>query len=84
MDAGIRVFFYLEDRERTLDSAMDTVMLSLTNFAAEMEHEKARQLSGRSSRPRRRSSGDLRGGGAGARLRPCRQAAGLSAQPGPA
>ena len=42
-DAGVRVFFYLEDRERTLDSAMDKVMLSLTNFAAEMEREKARQ-----------------------------------------
>jgi len=38
----VRVFFYLEDRERTLDSAMDKVMLSLTSFAAEMEREKAR------------------------------------------
>jgi hypothetical protein len=27
-DAGVRVFFYLEDRERTLDSAMDKVMLA--------------------------------------------------------
>ena len=27
MDAGVRVFFYLEDRERTLDSAIDKVML---------------------------------------------------------
>jgi DNA invertase Pin-like site-specific DNA recombinase len=43
MDADVRVFFYLEDRERTLDSAMDKVMLSLTTFAAEMEREKARQ-----------------------------------------
>jgi site-specific DNA recombinase len=43
MDAGVRVFFYLEDRERTLDTAMDKVMLSLTNFASEMEREKARQ-----------------------------------------
>ena len=42
-DAGVRVFFYLGDRERTLDSAMDKVMLSLTNFAAEMERERARQ-----------------------------------------
>jgi DNA invertase Pin-like site-specific DNA recombinase len=42
-DAGVRVFFYLEDRERTLDSVMDKVMLSLTNFAAEMEREKGRQ-----------------------------------------
>src|SRR5262249_8220299 len=44
IDAGVRVFFYLEDRERTLDSAMDKVMLSLTNFAAEMEREKAKAL----------------------------------------
>jgi DNA invertase Pin-like site-specific DNA recombinase len=43
MDAGVRVFFYLEDRERTRDTAMDKVMLSLTNFASEMEREKARQ-----------------------------------------
>src|SRR5205823_14197560 len=43
VDAGVRVFFYLEDRERTLDNAMDKVMLSLVNFAAEMEREKARQ-----------------------------------------
>ena len=43
MDAGTRVFFYLEDRERTLDSALDKVMLSLTNFSAEMEREKASQ-----------------------------------------
>jgi DNA invertase Pin-like site-specific DNA recombinase len=42
-DADVRVFFYLEDRERTLETAMDKVMLSLTNFAAEMEREKARQ-----------------------------------------
>ncbi|PYR48822.1 MAG: hypothetical protein DMF89_14540, partial [Acidobacteria bacterium] len=41
--AGVRVFFYLEDRERTLDNTMDKVMLSLANFAAELEREKARQ-----------------------------------------
>jgi site-specific DNA recombinase len=43
IDAGVRVFFYLEDRERTLDTAMDKVMLSLTNFASEVEREKVRQ-----------------------------------------
>jgi site-specific DNA recombinase len=43
IDAGVRLFFYLEDRERTLDNAMDKVMLSLANFASEMEREKARQ-----------------------------------------
>ena len=41
--AGVRVFFYLEDRERTLDSPTDKVMLSLTAFADELEREKARQ-----------------------------------------
>jgi DNA invertase Pin-like site-specific DNA recombinase len=40
---GVRVFFYLEDRERTLDSPTDKIMLSLTAFADELEREKARQ-----------------------------------------
>lgn len=43
IDAGVRLFFYMEDRERTLESAMDKVMLSLTNFASEMERERAKQ-----------------------------------------
>jgi DNA invertase Pin-like site-specific DNA recombinase len=29
VQAGVRVFFYLEDRERTLDSPTDKIMLSL-------------------------------------------------------
>ena len=41
--AGVRVFFYLDDRERTLDSPTDKIMLSLTAFADELEREKARQ-----------------------------------------
>jgi DNA invertase Pin-like site-specific DNA recombinase len=41
--AGVRVFFYLEDRERTPDSPTDKIMLSLTAFADELEREKARQ-----------------------------------------
>src|SRR6516164_2548711 len=41
--AGVRVFFYLEDRERTLGSPTDKIMLSLTAFADESEREKARQ-----------------------------------------
>ena len=41
--AGVRVFFYLEDRERTLDSPTDKIMLSLTAFADELERVKARQ-----------------------------------------
>jgi DNA invertase Pin-like site-specific DNA recombinase len=40
---GVRVFFYLEDRERTLDSPTDKIMMSLTAFADELEREKARQ-----------------------------------------
>src|SRR5581483_4536853 len=43
VSAGVRVFFYLEDRERTLDSPTDKIMLSLTAFADELEREKARQ-----------------------------------------
>jgi DNA invertase Pin-like site-specific DNA recombinase len=41
--AGVRVFLYLEDRERTLDSPVEKIMLSLTAFADELEREKARQ-----------------------------------------
>src|SRR5436190_4050013 len=43
VQAGVRVFFYLTDTERTLDSPMDKVMLSLAAFADELEREKARQ-----------------------------------------
>jgi DNA invertase Pin-like site-specific DNA recombinase len=41
--AGVRVWFYLENRERTLDSPTDKLMLSVTAFADELEREKARQ-----------------------------------------
>jgi site-specific DNA recombinase len=41
--AGVRVFYYLEDRERILESPTDKLMLSVTAFADEMEREKARQ-----------------------------------------
>ena len=43
VQSGVRVFFYLEDRERTLDSPTDKIMMSLTAFADELEREKARQ-----------------------------------------
>jgi hypothetical protein len=39
----VRVFFYLEDRERTLHTPTDKIMLSLTAFADELEREKACQ-----------------------------------------
>lgn len=41
--AGVRVFFYLEDRERTLESPTDKLLMSVTAFADELEREKARQ-----------------------------------------
>jgi len=41
--AGVRIFYYLEDRERTLESPTDKLLLSVTAFADEMEREKARQ-----------------------------------------
>jgi DNA invertase Pin-like site-specific DNA recombinase len=40
LDAGVRLFYYLDDRERTLDSATDKVLLSFTGFASEMERER--------------------------------------------
>ena len=43
VQAGVHVFFYLEDHERTLDTPTDEIMLSLTAFADELEREKARQ-----------------------------------------
>lgn len=43
VQAGVRVFYYLDDRERTLDSPTDKVMLALTSFAAELERVKATQ-----------------------------------------
>ena len=41
--AGVEVWFYLEKRQRTLDSPTEKIMLSLTAYADEMEREKAQQ-----------------------------------------
>ena len=46
VQAGVRVFFYLEDRERTLDSPTDKIMMSLTAFADELERELGSQADG--------------------------------------
>ena len=43
VQAGVRVFFYLEDRERKLGTPTDKIMMSLTAFGDELEREKARQ-----------------------------------------
>jgi site-specific DNA recombinase len=59
--AGVRVFFYLEDRERTLDSPTDKIMMSLTAFADELEREKARQRT-RDAMVRKAKAGHVTGG----------------------
>jgi len=61
VSAGVRVFFHLEDRERTLDSPTDKIMLSLTTFADELEREKARQRT-YDARIRRARAGHITGG----------------------
>jgi DNA invertase Pin-like site-specific DNA recombinase len=61
VQAGVRVFFYLEDRERTLDSSTDKIMLSLTAFADELEREKARQRT-YDAMTRKARSGHVTGG----------------------
>ncbi len=61
MQAGVRVFFYLEDCERTLDSPTDKITLSLTTFADELEREKARQRT-YDAMQRKARAGHLTGG----------------------
>src|ERR671912_710263 len=39
--AGVRVFFYLENRQRTFDSPTDKLLMSVTAFADELERQKA-------------------------------------------
>ena len=52
VQAGVRVFFYLEDRERTLDSPTDKIMLSLTDV-----RRRARAREGAATRSTTRCSG---------------------------
>ena len=40
--AGVRVFFYLEDRERTLETPTEKLMMSVTAYTDEVERERAR------------------------------------------
>lgn len=42
ISAGVRVFCYMNDSERTLNSPIEKVLLSLQSFADEMERERAR------------------------------------------
>jgi recombinase/resolvase-like protein len=59
--AGVRVFYYLEDRERTLDSPTDKILLAVSGFADEVEREKARQRTYDAMR-RKAEAGHVTGG----------------------
>ena len=52
--AGVRVFYFMEDRERTLDSPTDKVLLAVNAYAGELEREMARQRSRDAARQRAR------------------------------
>jgi DNA invertase Pin-like site-specific DNA recombinase len=43
VQAGVRLFFYLENKERVLETPTDKLMLAVTAFADELERERARQ-----------------------------------------
>ena len=58
--AGVRVFFYAEDKEATLDSPMDKIMASLTAFGDELQRERARVT--RDAHARIARSGRVTGG----------------------
>ncbi len=59
--AGVRVFCYLTDTERTLNSPIEKVMLALSTMADEMEREKARQRT-RDAMIRKAKAGHVTGG----------------------
>src|SRR6059036_3520196 len=59
--AGVRVFFYLEDRERALESPTDKLLLIVTAFADELEREKAHQRT-RDALVRKARQGHVTGG----------------------
>ncbi len=59
--AGVQIWFYLDGRERKLDTAVDKMMLSLTTFSAELEREKARQRT-RDAMIRKARAGHVTGG----------------------
>jgi DNA invertase Pin-like site-specific DNA recombinase len=68
--AGVRVFSYLQDRERTLESPTDKLLLSVTAFAGELEREKARQRTADAMLRRARAGHATGAVGFGYRLRP--------------
>jgi site-specific DNA recombinase len=61
LTAGVHVWFYLTDTERTLNSPMEKAMLSLQALADEMERERARQRT-RDALQRKAKAGHVAGG----------------------
>jgi site-specific DNA recombinase len=59
--SGVPVFFYMENRERRLESPTDKLLLSVTAFADELEREKARQRT-YDAMVRKAESGQVTGG----------------------
>jgi site-specific DNA recombinase len=43
VEAGVRVFFYLEDQERKMDTATDKLISMIKNFGGEFERERTSQ-----------------------------------------
>src|SRR5262249_49289620 len=43
LDTGVQIFLSLEDRQPTLDTPVEKMLLSLVGFSDEMERDKARQ-----------------------------------------
>ena len=58
---GVRVFYYLTNHERTLDSPTDKLLLSVSAFADEVEREKGRQRT-RDAMERLAKAGHVTGG----------------------
>src|SRR3982750_2779008 len=58
---GVRVFFYLEDRERTFESPTDKFLMSVTAFADELERQKA-AMRVYDALQRKARAGDVTGG----------------------
>ena len=49
MQAGVRVFFYLEDRERTFESPTDKLLMSVAAFSGSCRSAPARSIASTSS-----------------------------------
>jgi DNA invertase Pin-like site-specific DNA recombinase len=61
VQSGVRVFYYQDDREATLDSPTDKMMMTLKAFADEMEREQARSRTYAAMR-RKAEAGHVTGG----------------------